>query len=208
MSNQLKIIVDKEKYIVIYPDYLRSMETDTKVNEYNEIAHNWARMEALLYSLLQSYWPNSHTGMRILTYYQPQRLVSQFHRCRSQVVDTGNKKTHLLFIEDCNELDIWELFFETATNWDGGKTIFTLESQPINWTSTADLIHDLVKRLIKGDVIESVQNELPECRLLCYSVDADLIIAKADLPRNIVLDKLSVIAANHGYELDVQIMDR
>jgi hypothetical protein len=167
----------------------------------------WANMETRIFSRIQQHWPESHTYLRLYTYYVPDDLIAKLKKGQIEKIDTKDKHTHLLLIPDCQDQRVWEAFFEVGTNWDGGRTIFLLDYKPRNWREIITHLFEIFQKLYKtpGGRFPGVQRELTRCHLWCFSVDADLLIAKVDLPESTVLSILERVASEEGLEL---VIDR
>jgi hypothetical protein len=205
MDNQWNIYIDDMAVLADIPNELEP-STHVKIDEYSSETEKWAKMETDIYSRLVKHWPKSYTGMRLYTYYLPVKLTTQ-NQCNVEKIETKDRKTYTYVIGDCNERSIWQMFFEVGTNWDGGRLIFTLGSQQLDWISTAEKIYGIVQKLSQLEPIDKFHNELSDCHLLCYSIDAGLLIAKADIPRETILKILEDNALKNGFKLNIDIKE-
>jgi hypothetical protein len=167
----------------------------------------WAKMQARIFSRIQQHWPESHTYIRLYTYYIPDYLITKLKKGQFEKSDTKEKHTHLFLIPDCQDPSVWEAFFEIGTNDDGGRTIFSLDYRPRNWREIIARLFEIFVKLYKtpGGRFPGFERALSRCHLWCFSVDADLVIGKVDLPESTVLSILESVASEESLKL---VIDR
>lgn len=204
MAGQWRVICSNRGYHITLPDVLARTATQTRVNEENKELNAWAKIETRIVSALHGQFHANRTYMRLYTYYTPTDLLALKTECHFEEPETKERGTHLYLIENCNVKPVWEAFFRTATNWDGGRTLFMTDQIFADLRLAMEVMSEIVQRLSSGRPLANLDEHLSRCRVLCYSVDADLVIAKVDLSEESIFRILKVIADSENLELKVE----
>jgi hypothetical protein len=206
-SPQIELIIGLEGGYRIRCD-LGLKEMVTKVNEPNPSIEALAKIEAKILEGIYQNLPDSHTYLRIHTYYMPEGLLSVSKHSSVVEYDTKHKGTHLYLFPDCQDKNIWQAFFETSVNWDTAKSIFLLDRNPDNWEEVIDHLYKYVEYKHLGKKIPNVPYDistiLEKCLLIGYSVDTDFVIPRVFLNEVQMLSILQNIAAKENLELIVK----
>ncbi len=199
---QITISPNKE-YIIRMPYRLYKNKSNKTINEKAENLSIWANIQTKIVSGIQQFFDNPHTYMRLYTYYFPKKLLSLNDKCQIKTIPTKDKGTYLCFIPDCQNKDVWKEFFETGTGWHGGMSLYTFNYRLDNWEETIPSIYGIVENLIKLHPISEFKDQLEQCSLLCYSVEAIelLVIAKTTLSESNIFSVLTKIANEEGLQL-------
>ena len=169
----------------------------------NEFWDKWAKMQVKILYEIQKIIPSTHTYLRFSTFF-PKQYTDIIELCQAETLTTKKRGGKILLFLDCQDQNVWEkiLFGDSFTP--AAKSIFMLENKPSNWQEAITELFNIVEKLNDGHSINEYKNQLSKCHCLCYVLDSDLVIAKVDLPENVLLSILEDVARNEGLELTIE----
>jgi hypothetical protein len=169
-------------FILMYPNRYRPIEQWDK----------WGKMQFRILMELKKHWPGVHSYIR-LHIYTEQDYSNILNICENEIV-YESKDTQTILFPDCDDQFIYETILSTVGLIPLSRCIYCLDDIPINWRDTISQLFDITQKLEKGHLTSEFENQLSICRCLCYSLDENLVIAKADLEENEILLLLENIA--------------
>jgi hypothetical protein len=162
----------------------------------------WGKIQAQVLSRFRQRWPESHIYIRLYTcipeYFTDVLIPGHFEKIAEV------RKNHIFILPDCQDQHVLETIFTPAGHDPFARTIFVLDQKPANWKETITRLFEIAVKLSDRQPAANFEGELSTCRLLCYSMDEDLVIAKVDLPENIVISILEDIARENDLDLVIE----
>jgi len=117
---------------------------------------------------------------------------------------TDRKDESLFLFPDCQDRFVWEGVFKVGPTRDLDRTVFVLDHKPPNAKEFIERLFDITRKISFRNWEASFYDDLSTCHCLCYSIDADLVIGKIDLPESKILSILKNIAAKEDLSLVVR----
>jgi hypothetical protein len=164
----------------------------------------WSIIQTEIISHLLQSFPNSFTYTRFMTYYKfASNILAKYLNINQILKIPSEDKGAQIFLSSKYNTDINKTIFGLGSSEHGGITIYTIDYSPLNSIELSDKFFQIVNSLRTINIIK-VSNELEHCRMLCYSADNDLYIAKADLNVNHMLRIFQEVASFNGLSLTLK----
>ena len=160
----------------------------------------WGKMQTKILSCFSQQWPETHVYLWYRTLV-PDWIVDHVEAMYFEHVEGSGKDEHIFIFPDCPNQHLQETILSFCPDYHFSKAVFVLDYKPENWKEAVTGLLTVAKELSRGRSVEDFKAELSHCHCLCYSEDNDLVIAKVDLPENIVKSILENVFREYNFDL-------
>jgi hypothetical protein len=159
-------------------------------------------MQVKILSRFQEHWNDTYTYIRFRTVTPLLfHYTNIFKQGTFEELDTEEKDDHVYLFPDCQEKHVWEIILSAIGLLAFTRTFFMLDQRPSNWQEVINRLFQSTLALANDNYASEFENDLSNCRCICYSINEDLILEKVDLPENIMLTILEDVAREEGLEI-------
>jgi hypothetical protein len=163
----------------------------------------WGRIQTRLLFLIHQHWPDSHIYIRFNAF-PAGYFGDKFQDCTFETI-TADKRDEIFLFPDCQNTRVMETIFAVLGMVPFTRCLYILDRQPANWQEVTEHLFEATKKMAKKRPVIEYNNELSECRFLCYSVSEDLVIGKIDMSQSDITSILENVAREERIELSIKL---